>query len=79
VLKEANGSCEVDRTGMPVGRDSALDVTPPAKPRRTAKRRRKADQPAAVHTPPARPATERCHLAGADWLSVYIPRPHKAR
>ena len=89
MLKEAIGTCDIDRIGPPAGREAVLDVTPPAKPRRPSKRRKADPKPTATEAateqappaagPPARPATERRHLAGADWLSGYVPRLHKAK
>lgn len=85
MVKEVKFSCDVRQLEPPVCRDSVLDDEPTAeKARRPAvKRRRKAEEPspaaATKPVPAARPATERRHLAGADWLSGYLPRARKAK
>ena len=66
----------------PVCRDSVLDdESPTEKPRKSVSRRRRtAARPAAAKpSPPPQAATERRHLAGADWLSDYAPRLRKAK
>lgn len=51
------------------------DAAPASKPPRPAAKRRQKSQAASKPAPvAARPATPRCHLAGADWLSGYTPR-----
>ena len=87
MVKEVKFSCDAQRFEPPVCRDSVLEDEPTAeKARRPAvKRRRKTEpSPAPVTattkpTPAARPVTERRHLAGADWLSGYLPRARKAK
>jgi hypothetical protein len=81
MVKEVKFSCDVSRYEPPVCRDSVLDEESPAeKPRPSAKRRPKGEAAeVAKGAPPARPATERRHLAGADWLADYAPRLRKTK
>jgi hypothetical protein len=55
------------------------DAARASKPPRSAAKRRRKSEPAPQPVPAAaRPATPRCHLAGADWLA-YTPRLGKAK
>ena len=82
MVREVKLSCDIGRSETPVCRDSVLDDgSRIERPRRPAARRRRKAEPraAAAGVPPARPATERRHLAGADWLSGYLPSVRKAK
>ncbi len=69
------------RFDVPACRDSVLDEDLLLTiPRLSAQRDKRPARPV-KHTPaaPGRPATERRHLAGADWTTGELPRSRRSR
>lgn len=74
MVREVKFSCETDdgRFERPLGRDSILDEPVAEKPVRPRKRSKTAKAPQReAPSVVVRPATERRHLASADWLNDY--------
>lgn len=73
MVREVKFSCEIDdgRVEVPFGRDSILEEPVAERPLRPRKRSKKRSSPPQVTPSVVRPATERRHLAGADWLNDY--------
>lgn len=73
MVREVKFSCEIDdgRVEAPFGRDSILEEPVAERPVRTRKRAKRRSSSRQAVPAVVRPATERRHLAGADWLNDY--------